>query len=174
VISIGIDPGKQGALCRISYDGDIEIVPIPLLTAAVVRGKKRGRDEYDLAEIVVLLAEWRGVEATPTLVTVEKSQPIPPGVKAGSIANYQRGVMRGWEWMLAALGVPYQLVAPVTWMKAMHAGTPGADTKQRSILAAQRLFPAVSLRRSERSKKPDHNFCEALLLAEYGRRTGAP
>jgi len=65
-------------------------------------------------------------------------------------------------WMLTALEIPYQLVAPQTWQRAMHAGTPGSDTKQRSILAAQRLFPSVDLRRNRKGRRPDDGLADAL------------
>jgi len=163
LISIGIDPGKHGAIATIRGDG-ASAVPIPIIKAS----KGNGRDEYDLVAIREILCSWLGCGI---FVTVEKAQPLPPKMKGGGIANYHRGVSRGlWEAMLVALRLPYQLVAPRTWQKLMHAGTSGADTKQRSIIAAQRLFPGADLRRTERSKKPDDGIAEALLLAEYGRR----
>jgi len=39
-----------------------------------------------------------------------------------------------------------------------------------SIVAAHRIFPDVSLKRSSRSLKDDDNFADSLLMAEYGRR----
>lgn len=169
---IGVDPGKQGALCLLDEDDEaiIRLVPMPLLRASTIRGKKRGRDEYDLQEIHRQILQWTA-GGLVGFVTVEKSQPMPPRMPGGGLANFQRGVMRGWEWMLVGIGLPYQLVAPRTWQKVMHAGTPDGDTKQRSVIAAQRLFPGVSLRRSERSRKDDDGCAEALLLAEFGRRT---
>jgi len=44
------------------------------------------------------------------------------------------------------------------------------DTKATSINAARRLFPEVDLRKSERSKKPDDNKVDSMLMAEYARR----
>ena len=170
MIFIGVDPGKLGAIA-VLHEDDALIVPMPLTRARVVNGKKKGRDEYDLTEIAMLLSrEFYGNEGY-FMVTVEKSQPMPPKMPGGGIANYHRGVARGFEWMLAGLGIPYQLVAPQTWQKVMHAGTPGGDTKQRSIIAAQRLFPGVNLKRTSKSRKDDDGMAEALLMAEYGRRT---
>lgn len=172
MISIGIDPGKKGAIAAIIDDFVLDIIPMPLITAATKKGKKRGRDEYDLVVIRERLLSWKN--GNTIFVTVEKSQPMPPTIRGGVVASFHRGVARGWEWMLAALEIPYQLVAPATWQRAMYAGTPGNDTKQRSILAAQRLFPDIDLRSSPRARKPHDGFAEALLLAEFGRRTYAP
>lgn len=170
MIWLGIDPGKHGAIAVI--DGsDVCIHPIPLITAT----KGKGRDEYDLVGIRDLIEDLaQRVSRHPAnresiFVTVERSQAFPAKMRGG-IANYHRGVARGWEWMLVALRIPYQLVAPATWMRLMHAGTPGQDTKQRSKIAAQRLFPEVNLKRTDRSRVVDHNLCEALLIAEFGRR----
>lgn len=162
MIYIGVDPGKQGAVAVIKGD-DVDVLPMP-----IIPGNKRARDEYDLVTIRDGLQTWKKEGAV--FLTVEKLQPLPPKF-GGGIANFNRGCCVGWAWMLTALAIPYQLVSPRTWQKVMHAGTPGADTKQKSILAAHRLFPGVHLRRSEKSRKLDDGMADALLLAEYGRRT---
>jgi hypothetical protein len=90
---------------------------------------------------------------------------------SSGLAQFHRGVQWGFAWMLQAFQFPHELVHPRRWQSLMHAGTPGQNTKQRSILAAQRLFPDVELRRTQRSRKADDGFAEALLLAEFGRRT---
>ena len=191
-IFIGVDPGKKGALAVLDesrtvhvHEGGthhqiIEVSPMPM-----VRGGKKARDEYDISAIVRFL---KGHKDDCELVTVEKSQPLPmigaqsrqamfgkrgapAPFKPGSIAQFNRGVQRGFEWLLTALEIPFQLVPPKTWMTAMHIGTPNGETKQRSILAASRLFPDFDLRRTPRCRKPDDGIAEALLLAEFGRRT---
>lgn len=163
MIYAGVDPGKWGAIAVLDGEGRAErVVPMPLVMGA-------GRDYYDLAAIRDLMLELR---ERRVFVTVEKQQPLP-AAKGGLLANYGRGEAQGWNWLLEALAIPYHLVAPVSWQRAMHAGTPGDDTKQRSILAAQRLFPGVSLRRSPRCQKPSDGFAESLLIAAYGRRVEA-
>ena len=179
VIFIGIDPGKKGAIVQIvaGHDGDSRVErmePMPIVSATTGRGK----DEYDIGGIDRLFRELVPMTQTGNaFVVVEKPQPLPPirtsdGFQlGGSIGNFNRGLQFGFAWMLEALRIPYQLVAPRTWQRVMHEGTPGEDTKQRSILAAQRLFPGVDLRRSPRARKADDGFADALLLAEYARRT---
>jgi len=166
MLYIGIDPGLAGAIAAIGdQSGCIDIYPMPILTAK----KGKGRKEYDLHAIKGLLRLWH--RSRPVFVTLEKAQPLPPTIRAGGIANFHAGVNKAWEWVLAVMEIPYEVVQPRTWQARMHAGTPGEDTKQRSILAAQRLFPEVDFRRSERARKPDEGSCEAILIAEYGRRT---
>lgn len=162
MIYVGVDPGVSGAIASIDADTmEIEVQPIPVISGT-------GRAQYNLVEIrnVLELARSQG----DLFVTVEKLQPLPKKM-GGAIANYARGLAAGWSWMLTALCIPHQLVAPRTWQSAMLAGTSGSDTKQRSIVAAQRLFPGQSLKRTERSRKPDSGFSDALLLAAYGMRT---
>lgn len=178
----GIDPGKTGAVALVDERG----VFLSLRTVPVVKGATGSRVEYDLDGIRDMLEQLRG--GGPLFATVEKAVPMPFIFKkkkqegqeeadtgiGGTIVNYQRGVSMGWAWMLAALRIPHQLVVPQTWQSVMLAGTAGSDTKQKSILAAHRLFPGVSLRRTARSEKLDHNLSDALLLAEFGRRLRIP
>ena len=158
----GIDPGKHGAMALLLCDSK-SVQPIP-----TIPGGKGSRVEYDLVAIRGYLAELTTL-TTHLIAYVEKAQPLPKSF-GGGIANFERGRCTGWAWMLTALSIPYQLVPPRTWQKVMLAGTPGRDTKQRSIIAAQRLFPDVSLLRTERCRKPDHGLSDALLIAEFGRR----
>lgn len=62
---------------------------------------------------------------------------------------------------LTALGVPYERVRPAMWQKAMGCLTKG--DKNVSKRRAQELFPAL---------KVTHAIADALLIAEFARRTG--
>lgn len=164
MIYLGVDPGKSGAIATITENG-VTVCPVPL----IVHGE--GRPEYDLAAIRNCL---RGRESA-ALVVVERldSLPVKDGDRqlGGAFANYARGESKGWAWMLTAIGLPFQLVRPQTWQAAMLKGTPKtAGTKARSIMAAQQLFPGVSLLPGPRARKPSDGFADALLLAEYARR----
>lgn len=167
MIYVGVDPGKTGAIATINSDNmEIEIQPMPII-------KGKGRGEYDLVEIknvLCLLPGYADTYPPRILVIVEKLQPLPPKMKGGSIANYHRGVASGWSWLLTGMSIPYQLVRPQDWQKVMLAGTSGTDTKQKSIIAAQRLFPGQSLKRTEKCRKPDAGMSDALLMCAYGMR----
>lgn len=144
--------GEDGSL--------VALHPMPL-----VPGHRKGdRDSYDLAAIRGLLLERQA----GLVVTVERSQPLPPKM-GGAIANFERGVTRGWEWLLLGLGIPCQLVPPQTWQRVMHVGTAGRDTKARSIEAARRLWPGAQLT-TGKQVRPRDGMAEALLIAEWGRR----
>jgi hypothetical protein len=161
MIVAGVDPGKEGAIAVLDADGRVlDLGPIPLIKSP------KGRDHYDLAAIRDHMLALRDLQV---FVVVEKLQPMPMS-KGGTIANYARGESQGWNWLLEALKIPYSLVTPQAWQRAMFAGTTGTDPKQRSILAAQRLFPGVSLRRTARCRTSSDGMSDALLIAEYGRR----
>lgn len=135
------------------------------------------RPEYDLVRIraaldTVAIARRAGADV---LAVVEDlvSLPVSDGGRqlGGAFANYARGESRGWAWMLAALGIPFQFVRPQTWQAAMLKGTPKhLDTKTRSIMAAHERFPNVSLLPGPRSRRPSDGFADALLLAAYAQR----
>jgi len=162
---VGIDPGKSGAFAALRTDlGDIlpaHVSPLPLVHSP------KGRDEYNLRGIYALLVLGGHV-------FIERQQPIPAqvvGGAGGAITNYSLGYVQGvLEGQCAALSLPYELVTPRRWQAEMLDGIAGEDTKQRAVIAAQRLFPHVSLLRTERSRKLDSGFADALLIAEWGRR----
>lgn len=184
-ISIGVDPGLRGGMARLE-GSSVLVETIPIIPGVVRNGKKISRDQYDIPAIKRRILDWISVYSSPdgssptvtvyrhdVSVFVEQSIPLPPNLKAGSLAQFQRGVCRGWTWLLTALGISHELIHPKTWQTAMLRDTPGKDTKARSILAAQRLFPTVNLRRTARAKKDDDGLTDALLIAEYGRRRRA-
>lgn len=151
---IGIDPGKAGAIVHMWDNGEIhELCKMP----------------EEPREIAYLLHKFRA----NAVVYLEKAQVMTFGGarKQGVVGMFNYGHHNGMiEGMLIALSIPYVLVAPQSWTRLMHEGTTGDDPKARSLQAAQRLFPHVNLLRSERCKKPDEGFVDALLIAEYGRR----
>ncbi len=96
---------------------------------------------------------------------------------AAANATFKFGVNKGLLLgLLIANGCRYTLVPPKEWQKEVWTAADKAytgkkiDTKKTSITAATRLFPNVSLLRTDKCKKPDDNKADALLIAEYARR----
>ncbi len=142
-VIIGIDPGQKGAAA----------ILLPQSTQV------HTLEVFDLKHLRV-----------GTHIFLEKAHAMPKqGVS--SMFNYGVGFGRLIGW-IEAMGVPYTLVTSPQWMKVMHQGCDGKlTTKERSFQACARLFPGVNLLATDRSKKPHDGMAEALLIAEYGRRT---
>lgn len=164
---IGIDNGKDGAMVVLNLKGGIvEKHKTPIFKASTKDGKKQGRDEYNIRAMRELLFQYKN----NSMVCIEKAQAMPAAM-GGSAANYQRGLSFGlWQGLLVALEIPYEVATPQAWMKVMLAGINVEDTKQASIIAAQRLWPKEDWRRSERAKIADNGMTDAALIGEFGRR----
>ena len=143
MIYIGIDPGKSGALARIAPDGVIVAPYSP--------------EEY--ASILALAGVEGGCVACLEHVGAMPGQGVTSMFSFGENFGFIKG-------LLTANGVPYELVRPQKWKKEFSI----TGDKNSSIEVCKRLFPGVSLRRTERCCKDDDGLAEALLLAEFARR----
>lgn len=144
---IGIDPGASGGVVVLDKASRIVLkTPMP-----------------DLPKLCHLLeGNW------PTHVFLEQVA-SRPGQGVSSVFKFgcHYGSLMG---VLTALGIAHTLVRPQTWMKQMHMGTSGTDTKDRSAQAARRLWPKEDWRASERCKKDHDGMQEAALVCLYGIR----
>lgn len=178
MIVLGVDPGLHGGIAVMNGPaGVVAAYPMPILRA----NAKGARDTYDTRAICRLMqASVMDGPRGFCIAFVEKQGPLPARVTrkdgaveqmGGSIANWNRGgSYRLFEGLLTGLGIPFEFVLPQVWQRAMLSGTSGDDTKQRSITAAQRLFPQVSLLPTLRSRRPSDGLSDALLLAAYAQR----
>ena len=138
---IGIDPGKDGALATISESGEVAAV------------------SFDPETYKSALRAVSG----PAIVCLERVSAMPgQGVTSMFSFGQNFGYIQG---LLEAFEIPYELVRPQKWKKAF-----GISGKNQSVEICKRLFPGVSLRRTERCKKDHDGMAEALLMAEYARR----
>lgn len=146
-ICIGIDPGKLGAMAVLFPKGEVEITPF---------------DETGFLKVFRVVASLPSDQEIK--VVLEHVGGIP-GQSAPAAFNFgdNFGFIRG---LLTAFDIPYELVRPQKWKKEFSC----TSDKNTSIEVARRLFPSVNLRRTERCKKDDDGFAEALLMAEYCRR----
>lgn len=145
---MGIDPGQKGAIGLTTTDYPMRIQVL------------EGVDYSCFREIIQ--------EASVEHIYLEKAQSMP---KQGVTSMFNYGVgfghLMGW---IDSLMIPFTLVTPQAWMKVMHQGATGADAKAKSLQVAQRLFPEIDFRATERCKKPHMGLVDACLIAEYGRR----
>lgn len=146
---IGIDPGAHGALAFITHNGQA-------ITHATATTAPKD----------ALMDAISGVALTDCVAYLERVGGYIAGQKLPGSAMFKMGYSAGyWEGALAALGVRTILVRPQDW----QAGLPNvaghkekADRKRALKAEAIRRFPTLS--------GITLDTCDALLIADYGRR----
>lgn len=165
---VGIDPGLEGAVAVMDGTGKyIRFTDTPTVT---LRSGKKFKKQMDPSACSKVL-EGIVAEAESVIVTIEKVQAMPGGGERsmGATSAFSFGFGFGiWIGLLAALKVPYQMVHPMTWKKAMMYGM--GKEKDASRLKAMQLFPVSS---RDLYLKKHHGRADALLLAAYGRKAFA-
>jgi len=136
---IGIDPGKSGSIAFLPANGEPWTI-------------KLSETDHDIAG--ALIDANLGRESFAVLERVHSSPQM--GVKSAFSFGQSFGKC---EMLLAALGIPYELVAPAKWQGDMKCRTKGDKNITKAM--AQRLFPNIKI---------THANADALLLAEYARR----
>lgn len=141
MISIGCDPGKNGAIAWIDGRGNACVEKMP-------------DNLQDLWGIFQDLAPipFTGEPVKAYLESVSSS----PQMGVVSAFSFGRGY-GNLEMALTAARIPFERVRPQAWMKALGCMTKGNKniTKQK----ASELFPHI---------KCTHSVSDALLLAYYG------
>ena len=145
MIFIGIDPGMSGGIVSLK---EKEIFYI---------GTFKDKTDKDLEMEFVKSQNWT-IPKEPVFCLIENVHSFPgQGVSSTFKFGMNFGVLKG---VLIACQIPHEFVSPQKWQKAMNCLTHG--DKNISKAMAQRLFPLV---------KVTHATADALLLAEYCRRT---
>lgn len=158
-VFLGLDPGASGGIAAITADGALLFAePMPATD----------RDVLDL------LAEANREHAARAVIERVHASPQMGVVSA---FTFGRGV-GALHMALTAAGIPYDVVTPHIWQVAMgcapHRARAGSTAlkggfarrdKNAAKARAQVLFPGVRV---------THALADALLLAEYARRTGTP
>ncbi len=158
MISIGIDPGKNGSIVALK-DGK-------------TKECRLAETEADVVEFVRLIMNFGiGIDG-PMFCLLERMQPMPNPRWAqgetgrGGIASFKIGCSYGFlRGVLVACGVPFEEVAAAKWQRAMGipavSGETDTEKKNRHKQRAQQLFPSMKI---------VHATADALLIAEYCRR----
>ena len=145
-ITIGIDPGANGGIAWIDYNGKACVEKIPDTL-------------QDLWELLCDITSYpkSSIDGRSYKAYIEQVASSP---QMGVVSAFSFG--RGYgnlEMALTAAGIPFERVRPQVWQKALNCLTGGSKniTKAR----AQELVPNI---------KCTHSVSDALLIAEYGRR----
>ena len=153
-----VDPGKDGFFATLTDTGEVETWPMPVMSTG--KGSKR---EYDVPAIKRLFVEeFQDCD----MFVLEKQQSMPGnGVSSSFTTGRGFGILETCcVWNERA----YTIVHPRTWKRILCKDIAGTDPKVKSILAAQRLFPKVDLRKTERCRVSHDGKADALLLCWYG------
>lgn len=150
-VIIGIDPGLSGGIAAITADGEVvsadKMPPTPA-------------DILDHLQHITSLADH-------IVCYMEKVGQGMPGQSSKATATFARHCGH-LDMALLALGIPTNTVTPNKWEKSyqigLSTGLGKTEWKNRLKAKAQQLFPQLG-------KKVTLATCDALLLAEYGRKT---
>lgn len=169
MIHIGIDPGVTGAVAELnSLTRGVRFFDTP--TVQVKSGKSM-KNMLNPPECVALLK--RLSVYGEVMATIEKVSPMPSIPVMGerrsmgvtSAFNFGKGYGI-WIGILSALGIPFEEVHPLTWKKTMMADM--GKEKDASRVKAMQIYPDTA---ADLTLKKHHGRADALLLAEFGRRT---
>ena len=163
MLYIGIDPGLSGAIgyLHVFEDGGEDAQAVDMPVAAYSQGVVK--NAVDLPALAAeLWAAGKGHEsgACPAVVFMERVNAMP-GQGVSSVFSLGMSYW-GVAGVVAAIGLPLNLIAPATWKAYFK--LPADKEFARGL--ASRLYPRVNL-----SKKKHHGRAEALLIARYARLT---
>jgi len=166
MIWLGVDPGVSGGIgvLRDSFDKGL-----------IVEAFKMPATEMDIVELLEGICEpW--LHKNNVFCYLEKAQAFPgsqkyircprclhsiktrqsQGVSSTFKFGMQYGTLKG---ILTALHIPFELIRPVDWQRALGCLTKG--DKNVSKRKCQQLFPDI---------KATHAISDAVLIAEFCRR----
>lgn len=148
---VGIDPGAKGAVGIITRE-DYSVFDMPC--------DKMGVMPWELKLIFSTAHALEKIDH----VLIEEVHAMPKqGVSSTFTFGKGFGIIIG---VVGSLGIPFSFVRPQAWQKTFSIGK---DTKADAVSIASRLFPDAELYGPKGGKKDGR--ADALLVAEYGRRT---
>lgn len=163
MLYIGIDAGVDGAVGAVDKNGTFHaLADLPVTTV----GKFKFVDGMRLLGI---LRDFIGT--SEARLYIEAATAMIPG--SGIVAAAQIGRSLGGIVAVAQIkGHPFELVAPSHWKKTFNLQTPkgtklsDSQKKALSLDLGRQRFPTAELELVKH-----HNRAEALLLADFGRRS---
>lgn len=154
----GIDPGKSGGLAVLSPAGEIQVTTVmPINSEGVV----------DYFELLTLFEDFKTMGDHVILEDV--------GGRCGDGAKGAFSFGRGMgiiECAIKQSGLKVTYVKPTAWAKVIHEGLDkDLKPKAKSRTVISRLFPNTDFKRTPKCKNPHDGLVDAVLIAEWGRRT---
>lgn len=109
-----------------------------------------------------------------TRVLIEDIESFPGKSSMSATITSAKNWGRLYE-AIRAQGIGIVTVRSSEWKRGMKLSDSKATSKQkkdRAIALAKELYPSANLKRSEKCKNDHDGMCEALLILEWGIRTG--
>lgn len=144
-LHLGIDPGESGGIAFIPDNNPAKAWAVKM--------------PETLADLWECFENYYGDAPVYTIHACLESVHSMPGQGVASSFKFGRG-FGNLEMALTAARIPYTYVTPQKWQKELGCLTKG--DKNVSKARAQQLFPHI---------KVTHSIADALLIAEYCRRT---
>lgn len=145
-LHLGIDPGASGGIAFIPHNNPAKAWAVKM--------------PETLADLWNVINEWDlSIDNCDAIHACLESVHSMPGQGVASSFKFGRG-FGNLEMALTAACIPYTYVTPQKWQKELGCLTKG--DKNVSKARAQQLFPHI---------KVTHSIADALLIAEYCRRT---
>lgn len=159
MIVVGIDPGLSGGLVALTLKGE------PVRGIVMPARKIPGGNEVIVTEVAEF---FRNLNLSKIgMVAIEKVGAMPRDSKVGA---FRFGLYFGKVVaVVEMLGLPFELVTPQAWQKAVLAGT-RTKGKGDGITFVRRRFPTLNLKPSSRCKKDHDGISDAACIAEWARR----
>ena len=153
MITIGIDPGINGAISIVENKKIIEVHDTPTM----IDGKKNKR-QINGAQVTNIIKEILN-DGKEVVVVVEHVNAMP-GQGVTSMFNFGQsfGVIKG---ICAALSVPFYFVRPSKWKKHFNLIKTNKDASRTKVIEA---YPEIA---SKLHRKKDSNRADAILIALY-------
>ena len=163
---VGIDPGLKGGIAFIPInlkDHGCVTYPMPIITTKKkVKGKIKTKNKLDGKALRDIFLFADAIEIVKIYIEEVHSMP-----KQGVASTFSFGKTYGQTiGILEGLGYTPEFVRPQVWKKDMGV----TSDKNTSIAKAEYLFPNAKLI-APKCRKVHDGMAEALLIAEYGKRT---
>jgi len=154
MITIGIDPGKNGAMAIMDKGKVLFSEPFPFVG-----------EELDLKKMMQEIFFHRN--GKECLAVLEKVHAMP-GQGVCSMFTFGKGYgeLRG---MLKVLQIPVIEPTPQAWKKAVLAGSDWKGNKAASCEHVMKKYPDVCLTPGK-TRKPHDGIADAVCLAEFGEK----
>ena len=156
MIIAGIDPGVRGAFALRVNGKLMDIIDMPVIEEMVGRTKRKRVVAALVAAELRKLKERH--QAEEIYLVCEKVGPTPRDGVAGAFAfGYGAGIIAG---VAAGLALPFTLVTPQAWQKAVGASSDKDGNRARAC----QLYPSMA---ANFARKQDDGRADAVLIAHY-------